>query len=54
MRTYTDPDEAREIEFEDAHDARYGDREPDAAAAAAYQQRVAAHYRELLALRAGA
>lgn len=40
-----DPDEARDLAFEDAHDERYGDRLPDKVAAARLQSTFADRYR---------
>lgn len=44
--TYTDPDQAREIQHEDEHDARFGTRGPDPVKAAAAQHNIAARYAE--------
>lgn len=46
-RYITDPDDARDLAYEDAHDERYGNRGPDPAQAAALQAEVRVRFIEI-------
>ena len=52
LRFYTDPDDARDLRYEDEHDARYGpDAEPDPARVEALVDGLAERYAEIVGSR---
>lgn len=49
LRFYTDPDDARDLRYEDEHDERYGpNAEPDPIKVQALQDRLAERYAEIV------